>query len=337
MLVRNHGCRWGFFQWNGLNTIIMENDILRIEILVDKGTDIVEFLYKPKDIDFMWRGPMPFHNFPKMIATTPGKLGSFLDYYPGGWQEVFPNGGIPCEYKGAVLGLHGEVALLPWKFNVLEDTPDKISIEFEIKTTRTPFTLRKTLRLEKSIPTLFIEEEVINEANESMDFMWGHHPAFGKPFLSPDCHINIAGGEISVGKGDGRAFSNLKIGEGKWPFAKGKDETLIDISKCPGENDRVADIIFLSRLKEGKYQIINDLLKTGFEMKFPLNIFKCIWFWRVAGGSFDYPWYGRTYNIALEPFSSLPNLAEAIKRGDQLTLNAGKNLKANISASVISL
>ena len=50
---RNHGCRvsddWTF---RGLKTVVMENEVLRIVILADKGADIYQFVHKPSDIDF---------------------------------------------------------------------------------------------------------------------------------------------------------------------------------------------------------------------------------------------------------------------------------------------
>ena len=335
MLSANSGCRWMEFVWNGITSLIMENDILRIEILADKGTDIVEFLYKPLDIDFMWRSPIPMHKPFSLITTAEGKLGNFLDYYPGGWQEIFPNGGGICEYKGAILGLHGEVALMPWKFQLIESNNHRISIKFHTETYRTPFLIEKTISMEKNNPAVFIDERVTNKSGEEMDFIWGHHPAFGKPFLSADCVIRIKKALISVGQGDGKSFTNLKNTAGIWPLVEGSSgKNTVDISICPAEKDNVSEVMFLSGLEDGNYEIFNNKLKVGFRLEFPLNIFRYIWFWRIAGGSYNYPWYGRNYNIALEPFSSLPGLDEAVRRGDQLKLNPGENLKASIKASI---
>lgn len=334
MMSRNSGCRFTEFIWRGIKTVVIENELLRVEILAGKGTDIVEFLYKPEDIDFMWRSPIPVHNPYNIITTSQGKLGNFLDYYPGGWQEIFPNGGGPCEYKGAVLGLHGEVALLPWEYKVFEDTPDRVSILFSVRTYRTPFEIEKKITIEKEKSYIEIEERVKNIGGEEMDFMWGHHPAFGKPFLSPDCFIKISDCKIKVVPGDGKSLTNLKQTEGNWPYVEGVDGKKVDISRIPGEKDDVSDVIFLTELKDGKYEIVNEKKKLSFFFEFPLDVFKCLWFWRIAKGSYNYPWYGRNYNIALEPFSSLPNLAEAVERGDQLKLKPDEELNVKIKSGV---
>ncbi|MCM8817900.1 MAG: DUF4432 family protein [Candidatus Omnitrophica bacterium] len=334
MLNRNSGCRFIEFIWNGYKCVYIENEVIRVEILVDKGTDIVEFLYKEKDIDFMWRSPIPLYHQGKLIQTAPTKIGSFIDYYPGGWQEVFPNGGGICEYKGATIGLHGEVALLPWQYKIIEDSYEKVSIKFYVHTYRTPFYLEKKITIKSQTPYIEIEEEVFNLSGEEIDFIWGHHPAIGKPFLSEGCVIKIKGAKIKVVPGDGKAITNLKQVEGKWPFVEGIDGKSVDISKVPSEKDNVSDIIFLSEIQEGYYEILNQKLKLAFFMEFPKEIFKYIWFWRVAKGSYNYPWWGRTYNIALEPFSSLPNLSEAVKRNESLKLNPNSSLKVNIKAGV---
>jgi len=334
MLTRNNGCRYMEFLWNGYKCLLIENELIRLEIIVDKGTDIVEFLYKPIDIDFMWRSPIPFYPQSKLIQTAPTKIGSFIDYYPGGWQEIFPNGGSICEYKGAVIGQHGEVALLPWNYKVVEDNEKILSIKFSVYTYRTPFCLEKTITLKSGLPYIEIEEEIFNLGGEEIDFIWGHHPAFGKPFLSEDCKIKIKGGKVNVISGDGKSFTNLKQLEGVWPFVEGIDGKVVDISKVPSENDNVSDVIFISDIEEGYYEIINEKLKIGFFMEFPKEIFRYIWFWRIARGSYNYPWWGRNYNIALEPFSSLPNLTEAIKRNDQLKLKENSSLRCKLKVGV---
>lgn len=41
-----------------------------------------------------------------------------MDYHEGGWQEILPNFGNGGIYKGAEEGLHGEVSLVPWDFEI---------------------------------------------------------------------------------------------------------------------------------------------------------------------------------------------------------------------------
>ena len=158
--------------------------------MADKGTDIYEFLYKPLDMDFMWRNPLGFQNPSRFIPTINSQGGNFMDYYHGGWQEIFPIGSGACQYKGAEFGLHSESSLLAWDAQILRDEEDEVSVHFKVRTARTPFLLEKILTLRANEPILRIWERVTNLAEEPMDFMWGHHPAVGGRFLDESCVID---------------------------------------------------------------------------------------------------------------------------------------------------
>jgi len=77
----------------GFEALTLENRWLRVTLLPEKGSDIVEFLYKPLDIDVLWRAPSGFWTQEKLYPADLTTRGSFIDYYPGGWQEILPNGG----------------------------------------------------------------------------------------------------------------------------------------------------------------------------------------------------------------------------------------------------
>ena len=65
---RNYGCRMNTSCfYSDFRLVILENQFLRISILADKGTDIFEFLYKPKDVDFMWLSPWGIDSMTKYI------------------------------------------------------------------------------------------------------------------------------------------------------------------------------------------------------------------------------------------------------------------------------
>ncbi len=180
---RHFGCRiTDELIYKGLKTIILENNLIRVGVLVDKGADIFEFLYKPTDTSFLWQSPQGLIDPRKSTPTISSSGGAFLDSYHGGWQELFPGGG-PVNYRGAELGLHGEVTHLGWDYDILIDTEEEISVRFSVNCIRTPFRIERTLRLVKNNPTLFIQEKLINLSPEEQEFMWGHHPAFGAPFL----------------------------------------------------------------------------------------------------------------------------------------------------------
>lgn len=68
---RNYGCRiHDQYTYLGMRTLVMENDQLRISILVDKGTETYELLYKPKDLDFMWLSENGIQNPNQYLSTS---------------------------------------------------------------------------------------------------------------------------------------------------------------------------------------------------------------------------------------------------------------------------
>jgi len=56
--------------------------------------------------------------------------------------------------------------------------------------------------------------------------------------------------------------------------------------------------------------------------------------WQVYGGHTDYPWYGRTYNCALEPFTSYPpaGIKGAIDNGTAVMMEPGQTIETELVA-----
>jgi len=336
---RNFGCRiTDDLVYRGLRVLVMENELLRIGILVDKGTDIFEFLHKPTDTDFLWRSPLGIKNPATHVPTVARSDGNYLEYYEGGWQECLPNGGPPFEISGAEEGLHGEVWGIPWKYAVLEDTPERISVKFSVRTYRTPFYLEKTLTLASGKAVLEIQESLLNEGREDLELMWGHHPAFGPPFIDETCVVDAPAGKVLIHEPQFDPTSILPAGKTfEWPDATDGKGNRVDLRHIAPMSAKRAELAYLMDFKEPWYAVTNTGKEVGFALRWSEPL-KYVWFWQVFGGSFGHPWYGRTYNIALEPWSSYPStgLGEAIKNGSQLRMKAGQTLTLKLLAVAYS-
>jgi galactose mutarotase-like enzyme len=335
---RNWGARLTEFEFHGYAMLAMENRFLRVVIAAGKGTDILEFLYKPLDVDFMWRsytGLRDSRNFHPSIANPNG---CFIDHYAGGWQEMLPNGGNDCKYKGAALGVHGEVCLLPWRYEIIKDTSDEVSVRFSVRTLRTPFHVEKTLTLNAEQPVLRINEVVRNEADEPMDLMWGHHPAFGWPFLDETCRIFLPPCRVLTPEEYMSPTCRLERGqETEWPLVKGRKGEAVDLSQVAPPEARAHDLAFMHDLQDSWYAVVNGSRGVGFGLRWDKATFPYLWFWQVYRGGMGYPWYGASYNIALEPVSSYPpTLTEAIKAKTQMVLPAGGERRTQLLALAIS-
>ncbi len=334
---RNYGCRVSDdYLYRGLRMVVLENPRLRVSVLADKGTDILELLYKPLDIDFMYRAPAGIRNPAMFVPTISNPGGAYLDFWEGAWQEAFPTGGWAASYKGAEFGLHGEVSLMPWQYSIVEDTVECVAVYFWVRTCRTPFLLEKVLSLHGEEPVLRIWEKVTNEGQVTMDFMWGHHPVIGPPFLGDDCEVTVPAATVIIPDPAAWPASRLKKGTYAWPFAEDHSGQKIDLTKVDPPGAGTAEAAYLTDLSEGWFALRSQRHQLAFTMSWPRELFPWIWYWRVSGGERNAPFYGRNYSLALEPFTSYPpNFKEAIAAGTQKTLRPQESLEGEISVSVL--
>ncbi len=337
---RSHGCRVSdAWTYRGLKTAVIENELLRVVVLIDKGADIYQLVHKPTDTDFLWKSPWGVRDPSARLPTTGSGEGLWLDVYEGGWQTVVPGGGFPSQYMGADMGLHGEVNTVPWDATITKDTPEMVAIHFWVRTARTPFFFEKTLTLHSGSGVLEIEAAVTNEGEEPVHCVWGEHVALGPPFLSEDCIIDIPGGTVINEEDDWHPSNKLKAGfKGSWPMSELKDGTPRDLSKIPPRSFQSYDMSYITDMPEGWYSVTNQKTGVGFGLRFPKEVFKCLWYWHSFGGSFGYPFYGRTYNVGLEPFTSFSNqgLESAIDNGTALLVQPGQRVEASVKAVVFT-
>ena len=332
-LERNHGCRISdAWTYRGLKTAVIENELLRVVVLVDKGADIYQLVYKPTDTDFLWRSPWGVRDPSRFLPTTGSPDSMWMDVYEGGWQTVLPGGGPPSRYGDADLGIHAEVNTMPWDCAITEDSPERVAMRCWVRTYRTPFFYEKTLALSSGSAVLEIDATLVNEGEEPVHCVWGEHIALGPPFLSEDCVVDLAGGTLFNHHDDLHPNSRLKPGAtGPWPWTETKDGGRADLSRIQPKSARSYDVSYVTDMPEGWYAVTNQSTGVGFGFVFPKDVFRYLWYWQSFGGGYGYPWYGRTYNVGLEPFTSYSKrgLASAIEDGTALRLEPGQRVEVS--------
>lgn len=324
---RNWAARIREVTYRGIRMIILENELLRIGVLAGKGTDVVELNYKPRDLDFAWLAPGGVRNPNTFASTTPDSRAAFRDNYPGGWQEIIPNGGAPSSFDGADHGQHGDVFTVPWDAAIVEDTAEAIAMRFTVSLRKSPLRLEKTIRLQSGHAGFLIEETLSNVSPVTARAMWGHHITFGPPFLRPGSRIRLPDGITvnphpeAVAPG-GRRVSG--VDPFPWPY---DPKNGVDLSLVP-DHGTPSDVVYLSGFHDGNawYEIMQPGSGVDCRIEWDSSQMPYIWFWQEFGGSTGYPWYGRNYNIGLEPFTSFPayGLAEAVTNGTALCLSPGE-------------
>jgi galactose mutarotase-like enzyme len=333
---RHWGCRVNDrVTWHGMRALLMQNEKLQIVVLIDKGSEIVQFLYKPMDVDFMHRAPNPLRDPARFIPAGGSQATPFFDYWSGGWFEVMPNGGPGCEYKGVQLGTYAETINLPWEYRVLEDRPERVSVALWVRTYRTPFLLQKTLTLEADQPALYIEERLTNQGHEPLDFMWGHHPVVGAPFLDESCRLMAPPCRVEVlHDEDGPDYRMGLHQVGRWPIIQDRHGQPLDLRVLPPQSERTMDNCYLSDFAQGWIAVNNPRRGVGFGLAWDPQVFRYVWLWQALGGGIGWPWYGRGYCMGVEPWTSFPcaGLNEAIRRGTAMQLGPGQSLDAWLTA-----
>jgi galactose mutarotase-like enzyme len=260
---------------NGGKVVVLENDRLRVVCLPAKGADIVAFDDKMKNCQCLMQ---PLREFTSLdLAPNPSGLNCI-------WPEMFPTASAYGEYNSALQPFHGEAHTLPWRYDIIKDTPEEVSVRLAAQMHLAPFKIVRTMTLRAGEAVLHIDETVTNLSTLTLPLNWGHHPTFGEPLLSEHCQIYLPKGKFL----DGDA-SKLKI------KPKGSD----------------ADAMFyLTDFSQGWYGLFNHQKKLGFGMRWDPKLFQVIWLWQSFNCNTRCPVNGREYAAAVEPVMSLPQSAE---------------------------
>ncbi len=334
---RNHQCRVSdALHYCGLQMIVMENSLLKVVIFPEKGGEIYSIQYKQLDLDPLlhYRALQSPTVYP---ATVPLSDGSFSDVYDGGWQVMFPNAGGPSSALGTAFGRHGEAALLPWRWKIVEDQPERVSVSFSVAMTRSPFVLERTISLEAGKSQLSFSESVTNHGGERQAFVWGHHPAFGAPFLDGSCVLDVPANFVESVSHDldaARVPAGIKA---PWPCIKSNAGAELDLRLIPENGLHTADMFYLTGLKEGWYALTNRRLGLGFALTWEIEVFPVLWVWQEFGGSKGSPWHFNTYALGLEPCTSYTTgessgLDGYIHEGQARWLEPGETLSTRLQA-----
>ncbi len=291
---------------DSFRSLKIENEILYATILLDKGADIYELVYKPLQMDVLWKSPWGVKIPGRGAQSAFHSHASALENYPGGWQMIFPNGGPACTYKGVELNFHGEAAMTYWDYEIVAAEGEIAEVRLFTRLFRSPFRLERVIRVEAGKPWLSIREQIKNESGEEMDYMWGQHPAFGPPFLSSDCRIDTGATCLEADDTMDSPVNPLVTGqEYDWPISR-VDEKTIDFSMVPQQSDERFLIAYFKNFKSGWYGITNTKLGFGVGMVWPEEVFPYAWFWQEINASSGFPFYKNSYVMAIEPFSSYP-------------------------------
>jgi hypothetical protein len=333
---RNSGPRILEYTHRGLSHIRIENEALYIVVLADKGADIVSFEYKPGDTQILLAMPGGIRESATFIPTSDCGVGAFFDYYPGGWQDALP-GGNPKTIEGAQTGLHGEACCLPWSFDVIEDSEKTVSVKFSCELIRFPFYISKTLTLKNGEAKLYVDEQVKNLCGETKDLMWAQHIAFGQPFITPDCMIELGAKAFKTTSyfNSPTAYFPAEY-SGEWPKSVSPDGKQVDLSKVAPVGEPHSDMYYIKDLQQGEYTVHNPSLGLGVKLSWDVDVYPYITYINVTDGLKGYPFYGRVYYIGLELWNTFSDVYDEAKaNGSMSSIEPYETIETQICVEIV--
>jgi hypothetical protein len=209
------------------------------------------------------------------------------------------------------------------------------SVQLSTDLLTAPLHIERDLRIDGG--ALLLRERVTNGSPDPIEIAWGHHPAFGAPFLESGCVIRASARTFRAD--DSIPGTVLEPGSiHGWPLATSIAGELIDLSVIPGPESRQAVFGYLSDFEEPWYAITNPKLSLGLRFRWPLDVFPHAWYWQEIHASSDFPWFRRAYVQAIEPHTTVPasGLSAAKESGGGgITLAGGECRAVEIEVSVL--
>jgi galactose mutarotase-like enzyme len=257
-----------------------------------------------------------------------------MDHYPGGWQNVVPNAGGPATVHGAPLTQHGESALTPWDTYIENDGPQKIVVVLTTELTRYPLALERRFTLSAESTTLEIRDEMMNLGEVTVPYAWLQHIVFGAPMIGPETSVHVPCESIVADPDHTDPNARLEPGStGSWPKISGADGEDVDLSSIPPKSKRIHDLAALTDLSGGEYKLINPSLDLSVSVSFPADLYEYVWYWGAFGGFETAPFFGRNYNLGLEPCTSAPNagLDRAVEERTANQIHPEETVSASMS------
>jgi hypothetical protein len=306
------GTRW---QLDGLRTVILENQLLRVVVLPGLGARIYQLIYKPHDADLIWTHPR--------IQPANVPFGArYDDVWCGGWDETFPNS-EPGFINGEFYPDHGELCFSEWKFE-LEQNGERASSRFWCRTRISDVYFEKTFTLradEARVEAIYL---LRNESGTVLPSLWNLHA----PLVVSEHHrLEFPPMKIRREPSCGKTLEGAPL-EFDWPRVEGPNGPF-ELSRIPPVWERQLYLLYGFDLAEGWCGVTNTKSGLACGFAFDKSIFSSCWVFASFGG-----W--RNLNVAvLEPSTGHPcKVEEAIEAGRCLQVKPGQELQSRVAFSV---
>jgi Domain of unknown function (DUF4432) len=327
-------CRVSTGEVAGWQSVVLENDDLQVVVLPGKGAEIHQIVDRRSGVGVLFTGPWGLR--PPGSAPLPGSGDDeFMWNYAGGWQELFPSVNEACVYRGRRIPFHGEVASLPWEYEVVADSGDEVAVRFSTRTRQTPFLLERLMRLREGRAEVSFDGTVTNEGEHAGHFVWGQHCVVGHPFLEQGCRLEIPARTIVTSPvlWEPETARLEPARREPWPFAPLRGGGYVDLRDVPGPETGSHDDLYVTDLDDGWLQVFNPRLELTFRLEWDAAMFGWIVLWQPYGGAVAPPLTG-SYALGIEPWTSMLTLDKAAQAGEARELAPGERVTTTVRASL---
>jgi len=270
-------------KYKDVQSHVLENEILRVEILPKWGAKIASIIFKPIEYELLWQNPNK--TFKKSLYAeqfAEGESACFDDMFPNISSSYYEK----APWKGIEMPDHGEVWSLPWNLTILNQ-----NIEMEVNGVRFPYRFKKKMHLDEG--TIYLSYEVENLSPYQFDFIWSAHPLFNAnanmEFIVPegmDEIVNSVDGKRLGSYGSKYNFPEAILDSGK----------VFRLDKVPPINDfGYQKYYFTTPVTEGWCSLLDPQNEIKIHLEYPKESVKYLGMWLNEGG------YAGQYNIAPEP------------------------------------
>jgi hypothetical protein len=307
------------WQYNGLQTIRMENDCLSLLVFPQLGAKIYEFVHKPSGTNLLWANPR--------LAPGPIHYGmKFDDNWSGGWDELIPND-MPIELpNGDILPDHGEVWSQASEWRVVTQSEEEITVSFNHLGRVLPTRFEKVISLRRGESFARLHYSYTNQGPKPIHFLWNIHPPLT---ISTATRL-----DLPARRGFAESWGKEQFEAGleyAWPYAPDRTGRKIDLRIVPSPAEAVADMHYLPGVAEGWYAVTDTEKQVGFGLVFPNNVLPHLWLFRAIGG-----WRGLN-TLIVEVSTGYPtDLREAVKGGHCGRVAPGEAVHADVLAVAYS-
>ena len=299
----------------GLRSLVLENDLIRTTILLDRGANFYEYILKKENHDFL------FHH-PRVKPRPPvlGAMAGIDNWWHGGIDEILPTAFFST-YRGDEYPIIGELWAQSYTCDLLSQSSQEVEAYLSTNTIISPFKVEKWVRLKNDESKVSVRTKITNTGYRDFHFLWGYHCTYA---IDTDHRIDMPAGKMLV---EDVLESRFKPGsQYDWPFATDNSGKKYDLSKILEPSALMYEYHYATELKEGWLAVTNTRKQIGLGVAFPKEILSKIHLW------LNYGVWRNCYNVGLYPLTGYPaTFHKAAEQGTCSRLDAGESLECEVS------